>query len=93
MLNATEKGLLPYALWVAKARDKTSNTRLMMQFREIALKLLENFTSLIGKAGRERPVIWCWRRMRSLAGFSVGLLELGNGYIIQEMCGISELCK
>ena len=57
MLSIAEKGLFRCALWVAKARGKISNTRLMVQVLRIALKLLENFKSHIGKAGREKAMM------------------------------------
>jgi len=53
-LDIAERGLYRCALWVAKARDKITNTRLMVQVLRIALKLLENFQSRIVKAGRAR---------------------------------------
>ena len=56
MLSMAEKGLFRCALWVAKARGKISNTKLMVQVLRIALKLLANFKSRIGKAGRERAI-------------------------------------
>jgi len=57
MLSMAEKGLFRCALWVAKARGRISNTRLIVQVLRIALKLLENFKSRVGKAGRERAMV------------------------------------
>ena len=57
MLNMAEKGLFRCALWVAKARGRISSTRLMVQILRIALKLLGNFKSRIGKAGEERAMM------------------------------------
>lgn len=54
MLDTAERGLFRCALWVAKARGKISNTRLAVHVLRIALKLLENFKSRIGKAGGDR---------------------------------------
>jgi len=42
------------ALWVAKARGKISNMRLMVHVLRIALKLLETRGSRIVNAGRRR---------------------------------------
>ena len=53
-LSTAERGLYRCALWVAKARGKITNTRLMVQVLRITLKLLERFQSRIVKAGRAR---------------------------------------
>jgi len=53
-LSTAERGLYRCALWVAKARSKITNTRLMVQVLRIVLKLLERFQSRIVKAGRAR---------------------------------------
>jgi len=42
------------ALWIAKARGKISNMRLMVQVLGIALKLLKTYRSRIVNAGRRR---------------------------------------
>ena len=57
MLDIAEKGLFRCALWVAKARGKISNKRLMVQVLRIVLKLLHAPKSRIGKAGRERATM------------------------------------
>jgi len=57
MLSVAERGLYRCALWVAKARGKITNTRLMMQILRVALKLLEGFQSRIAKAGRARAMM------------------------------------
>ena len=44
------------ALWVAKARGKISNMRLMVQILRIALKLLDSTRSRIAKAGSSRAM-------------------------------------
>ena len=56
-LSTAERGLYRCALWVAKARSKITNTRLMVQVLRIVLKLLERFQSRIVKAGRARAVM------------------------------------
>ena len=56
MLSVAERGLYRCALWVAKARGKITNTRLMVQTLRVALKLLEGFQSRIAKAGRARAM-------------------------------------
>jgi hypothetical protein len=56
MLSVAERGLYRCALWVAKARGKITNTRLMVQTLRVALKLLEGFQSRIGKAGKARAM-------------------------------------
>ena len=56
MLSVAERGLYRCALWVAKARGKITNTRLMVQTLRVALKLLEGFQSRIVKAGRARAM-------------------------------------
>jgi hypothetical protein len=53
-LTTAERGLYRCALWVAKARNKITNTRLMVHVLRIALKLLENFRSRIVRAGEAR---------------------------------------
>jgi len=53
-LEIAEKGLFRCALWIAKARNRITNTRLMVQTLRVALKLLEGFQSRIAKAGRAR---------------------------------------
>ena len=45
------------ALWVAKARGKITNTRLIVEILRIALKLLEGFQSRIVKVGRTRAMM------------------------------------
>jgi hypothetical protein len=57
MLSVAERGLYRCALWVAKARGKITNTRLMVQTLRVALKLLEGFQSRIAKAGRARAAV------------------------------------
>jgi len=56
-LSVAERGLYRCALWVAKARGKITNTRLMVQTLRVALKLLEGFQSRIAKAGRARAMM------------------------------------
>ena len=54
-LSTAERGLYRCALWVAKARGKITNTRLMVQTLRVALKL--GFQSRIAKAGRARAMM------------------------------------
>ena len=56
-LSVAERGLYRCALWVAKARGKITNTKLMVQILRVALKLLEGFQSRITKAGRTRAMM------------------------------------
>lgn len=56
-LSVAERGLYRCALWVAKARGKITNTRLMVQTLRVALKLLEGFQSRIAKAGKARAMM------------------------------------
>ena len=56
-LEIAEKGLFRCALWIAKARGKITNTRLMVQILRVALKLLKNFESRIARAGKARAAI------------------------------------
>jgi len=57
MLSVAERGLYRCALWVAKARGKITNTRLMVQTLRVALKLLEGFQNRIAKAGKARVAV------------------------------------
>jgi len=57
MLSVAERGLYRCALWVAKARGKITNTRLMVQTLRVALKLLEGFQNRIAKAGKARAAV------------------------------------
>jgi hypothetical protein len=56
-LEIAEKGLFRCALWIAKARNKITNTRLMVHVLRIALKLFKGFQSRIVKAGKARAAI------------------------------------
>jgi len=56
-LSVAERGLYRCALWVAKARGKITNTRLMVQTLRVALKMLDSFRSRIAKAGRARATM------------------------------------
>jgi len=55
-LSIDERGLYRCALWVAKARGKITNTKLIVEILRVALKLLEGFQSRIVKAGRAKAV-------------------------------------
>jgi hypothetical protein len=55
-LEIAEKGLFRCALWIAKARNRITNTRLIVQVVRIALKLLDSVQSRIAKAGRARAM-------------------------------------
>ena len=55
-LDTVEKAMFKCALWVAKARGKISNMRLMVHVLRIALKLLETRRSRILNAGRRRAM-------------------------------------
>jgi hypothetical protein len=56
-LEIAERGLFRCALWIAKARNKITNTRLMVQILRVALKLLKSFESRIVKVGKARAAI------------------------------------
>lgn len=56
-LEIAEKGLFRCALWIAKARNRITNTRLMVQVLRIALKLFKSFQSRIAKAGKARATM------------------------------------
>jgi hypothetical protein len=56
-LEIAEKALFRCALWIAKARNRITNTRLMVQVIRIALKLLKNFQNRILKAGSARAAM------------------------------------
>jgi hypothetical protein len=56
MLDIAEKGLFRCALWVAKARGKISNKRLVVQVLRIVLKLLHAPKSRITEAGTRRAM-------------------------------------
>jgi len=56
-LSVAERGLYRCALWVAKARGKITNTRLMVQTLRVALKMLDGFQSRIAKAGKARAAV------------------------------------
>jgi hypothetical protein len=59
-LRISEKALFRCALWVAKARGKISNSRLVVQVKEIALKLLEHMGKIgnsILRAGRKQAAM------------------------------------
>jgi hypothetical protein len=55
-LEIAEKALFRCALWIAKARNRITNTRLVVQVLRIALKLLKNFQNRILRAGSVRAV-------------------------------------
>ena len=55
-LSVAERGLYRCALWIAKARNKITNTRLMVHILRIALKLHHGFQNRIVRAGRVRAV-------------------------------------
>jgi len=57
MLDIAEKGLFRCALWVAKARGKISNKRLVVQVLRIVLKLLHAPKSRIAEAGTRRAMV------------------------------------
>jgi len=57
MLSVAERGLYRCALWVAKARGKITNTRLMVQTLRVALKMLDSVQSRIVKAGKARAAV------------------------------------
>jgi len=50
-LEIAEKGLFRCALWIAKARGRITNTRLMVQVMYVALRMLESFRNRIGRVG------------------------------------------
>jgi hypothetical protein len=56
-LDTADRALFRCALWVAKARGKISNTKLMVQALKIALKLVEGVRSAILKVGRRRTAL------------------------------------
>jgi hypothetical protein len=56
-LSTAEQGLYRCALWVARARNRITNARLMVHVLRIALKLFENIQSRIVRAGRARAVM------------------------------------
>jgi hypothetical protein len=56
-LEIAEKGLFRCALWIAKARNRITNTRLMVHVLRIAMKLFRSFQSRIAKAGEARAAI------------------------------------
>jgi len=53
-LESGQKGLFRCALWLAKARGRICNTKLMVQVLRVALRLMENVRSNILRLGRER---------------------------------------
>jgi len=55
-LSISERGLFRCALWLARARGKISNMRLMVHVLRIVLKLLESCRGRIQKAGRRRAM-------------------------------------
>jgi len=55
-LNVAERGVYRCALWIAKARNRVTNTKLMVQVLRIVLKLFDVFQSRIFKAGKARAV-------------------------------------
>jgi hypothetical protein len=57
MLSVAERGLYRCALWVAKARGKITNTKLMVQTLRVALKMLDSVHSRIAKAGKARVMM------------------------------------
>jgi len=58
-LEIAEKGLFRCALWIAKARGKISNTRLLVQLMHVTLKMLERIRSRIGEVGKRRAAVMC----------------------------------
>jgi len=56
-LEIAERGLFRCALWIAKARNRITNTRLMVEILRVALKLLKSFESRIVKAGKARAAM------------------------------------
>ena len=55
-LNVDDRALFRCAFWLAKARGKISNTKLMVQVARVALKIVQTL-SRIGRAGRERATM------------------------------------
>ena len=55
-LDSGQKALFRCATWVAKARGRISNARLMAQVIDIVLKLAETVRNTILRAGRKRIV-------------------------------------
>jgi len=70
MLHIAEKGLFRCALWVAKARGKISNKRLMAQVLRIVLKLLHAPKSRIAEAGTRRAMVMSGAYSKSDGVFS-----------------------
>jgi hypothetical protein len=55
-LSVSERSLFRCALWVARARGKISNRKLVAQVIEIAVKLAKTVRNTILRAGRKRIV-------------------------------------
>ncbi|MGA2462615.1 MAG: hypothetical protein ABSF82_14450 [Candidatus Bathyarchaeia archaeon] len=55
-LDTADRALFRCALWVAKARGKISNTKLMVQALRVALKIVQ-MVSRIGRVGRTRATM------------------------------------
>jgi hypothetical protein len=53
-LDSGQKALFQCALWIAKLRGKITNTKLMVEVREIAQLLGESFRNAVLRAGRKR---------------------------------------
>ena len=56
-LEIAEKGLFRCALWIAKARNRITNTKLVVEVLRIVLKLFKSFQSRIVKAGKARAAM------------------------------------
>jgi hypothetical protein len=58
-LEIADRGLFRCALWVAKARGRISNTRLIVQLMHVALKMLQSLRGRIDKIGIRRATLMC----------------------------------
>jgi hypothetical protein len=56
-LSIAERGLYRCTLWLAKARGKITNSRLMVHVLRVALKLRQSLQSRIARAGKARAAM------------------------------------
>jgi hypothetical protein len=69
-LNTTDRALFRCAFWVAKVRGKISNTKLVTQVLEIAVKLVEGVRGAILSVGRRRTGLMLKAYEKPLGVFS-----------------------
>lgn len=69
-LDSGERGLFRCALWLARARGRITNMRLVVQVARVAIRLVETVQSRIVKAGKAKAAMMFERYSQSGGVFS-----------------------